>query len=32
LNPKFEKEKIYGFGVPYAWSAKKDFLNELSDT
>jgi hypothetical protein len=28
LNPKFEKEKIHGFGVPYAWSAKKD-LNSL---
>ena len=23
LNPKFEREKIQGFGIPFAWSAKK---------
>ena len=28
LNPQFEKEKIHGFGVPYAWNARKD-LNSL---
>ena len=28
LNPNFEREKIYGFGVPYAWKATKD-LNSI---
>ena len=23
LNPKFEREKIQGFGIPFAWRAKK---------